>query len=319
MSSTSETVIDVITEGKRRGLFTDFFVRLVKEKPLGTVGGIITLVFLVTALFSDFLAPYGMNETRVAPRLAAPSMEYLLGADQLGRDVLSRIIYGARISVIVGLTATTMATLISLIIGVFSGYFGGYFDLVVQRFVDGWISFPGLVLLIIAVTIVGPGMWQVIIVLSLLFGIGGSRIVRSAVIGVKENLYVKAAGAIGCTTTRMLIFHILPNIMAPTIILYTTRVPAMILVEASLSFLGLGIPPPAPSWGGMLSMEGRRYMLQSPWLAVWPGLALAVVVYGVNMFGDAVRDLLDPRLRGGVGSYRKVEARSKKRRQKNQQ
>jgi peptide/nickel transport system permease protein len=146
-------------------------------------------------------------------------------------------------------------------------------------------------------------MWQIIIVLGLLYGVGGSRIVRSAVIGIKENTYIAAADAIGATTPRILVRHILPNIMAPIIILFSTRVPTMILVEASLSFLGLGIPPPAPSWGGMLSIDGRRFMLQSPWLAVWPGLAFAIVVYGVNMFGDAIRDLLDPRLKGGVGRY----------------
>ena len=313
MSSTSETVIDTVTAGKRRGAFADFFVRLVREMPLGTLGGIITLIFLVTAIFTGFLAPYGMNETGVAPPLTPPSADYPLGSDQLGRDVLSRIIYGARVSVIVGLAATTLATFISTVIGLLSGYIGGSFDLLLQRIVDGWMSIPGLVLLIVAVTIVGPGMWQVIILLGFLFGIGGSRIVRGAVIGIKENLYVGAARAIGCTTTRMLTHHILPNIMAPVIILYTTRVPTMILVEASLSFLGLGIPPPDPSWGGMLSMEGRRFMLQSPWLAIWPGLALSIVVYGVNMFGDAVRDLLDPRLRGGVGRYTGAIKKIKKR------
>ena len=217
--------------------------------------------------------------------------------------MLSRIIYGARVSVIVSLVATTLATFISMVIGILSGYLGGAFDIVLQRFVDAWMSFPGLVLIIVAVTIIGPGIWQVIIVLGLLYGIGGSRIVRGAVIGIKENIYVNAAQAIGCSTSRILLHHILPNIMAPVIILYTTRVPAMILTEASLSFLGLGIPPPAPTWGGMLSIEGRRFMLQSPGLALWPGLALSIVVYGVNMFGDAVRDLLDPRLRGGGGRY----------------
>jgi peptide/nickel transport system permease protein len=313
LSSTSEKAIEVVTVGKRRGAFADFFVRLVREMPLGTLGGVITLIFLVTAIFTGFLAPYGMNETGVAPTLTPPSMDYPLGSDQLGRDVLSRIIYGARVSVIVGLAATTLATFISTLIGLLSGYIGGWFDLLFQRIVDGWMSFPGLVLLIVAVTLVGPGMWQVIILLGFLFGIGGSRIVRGAVIGIKENLYVGAARAIGCTTPRMLTHHILPNIMAPVIILYTTRVPTMILVEASLSFLGLGIPPPEPSWGGMLSMEGRRFMFESPWLAIWPGLALSIVVYGVNMFGDALRDLLDPRLRGGVGRYSGTSKRRKKR------
>ncbi len=260
-------------------------------------------MFLLIAIGADLLAPYGMNEVGAAPRLAPPSADYLLGSDHLGRDLLTRIVYGARVSVIVSLTATTLATLLSVVIGLLSGYVGGKFDLVVQRFVDAWMCFPGLVLLILAVTIVGPGMWQVIIVLGLLIGIDGSRIVRSAVIGIKENVYVESSRAIGCSTIRILTRHILPNIMAPIIILYTTRVPLVILIEASVSFLGLGVPPPAPTWGGMLSMEGRQYMLQSPWVVVWPGLAISIVVYGVNMFGDAARDLLDPRLRGGVGRY----------------
>jgi peptide/nickel transport system permease protein len=146
-------------------------------------------------------------------------------------------------------------------------------------------------------------MWTIILLLGLIYGIPGSRIIRGAVIGIKENVYVQAARAVGCSTARILTQHILPNIMAPMIVLFSIRVPAIILTEASLSFLGFGIPPPAPSWGGMLSTVGRTYMTQAPWLAIWPGLALAVVVYGVNMLGDAVRDLVDPRLSGGSGRY----------------
>ena len=316
MSNTEQTTVEAIAQEKSRSKLAGFLVRFVREKPLGAFGGIITMLFFLTAIFCDLLAPYGMNEISVAPRLAPPSANYLLGSDQLGRDVLSRIIYGSRVSVIVGLTATALSTLISVLLGIVSGYIGGVFDLLVQRFVDAWMSFPGLVLLIVVMVILTPGMWQIIVASSLLFGISGSRIVRSAVIGMKENAYIKAAEAIGCSTRRTLLRHILPNIMASIIILFTTRVPAMILTEASLSFLGLGIPPPTPTWGGMLSIEGRRFMLQSPWLAVWPGLVLAFVVYGVNMFGDAVRDLLDPRLRGGVGRYSGAGARLEKRRRR---
>ena len=150
---------------------------------------------------------------------------------------------------------------------------------------------------------VGAGMLSLIIVVGLMWGVIGSRIIRSAVIGVRENVYVEATRAIGCTTARVIIRHILPNIMAPAIILFTTRVPNVILIESSLSFLGFGIPPPDPSWGGMISGTGRAYMYEAPWIAIYPGLALAIVVYGINMFGDAVRDLLDPRLRGGVGRF----------------
>lgn len=308
-----------IAEEKKRLPLVDFFVRLVKEKPLGAFGGAVTLLFLLTAVFSDFLAPYGLNEVGVAPPLAPPSMDHLLGSDQLGRDTLSRIIYGARISVVVSLSATTLATLISVLLGGISGFFGGKFDLVVQRFVDGWMCFPGLIVLIIMVTLFGPGMWQIILIMGVMTGIGGSRIVRSAVIGIKENVYVEASRTVGCSTARILGRHILPNIMAVVITLYTTRVPLMILQEAGLSFLGLGIPPPDPTWGGMLSVDGRRFMLRSPWLAFWPGFALSMVVYSVSMFGDATRDLLDPKLRGGVGRYSGVDSKLRKIRKENRE
>lgn len=299
---------EAITE-KRRGALADFFLRLVKEKPLGAFGGVITLLFLLTAIFANVLAPHGMNEMVEVVGLHGPSMNYPLGTDQLGRDILSRIIYGARVSVIVSLVATTLAVLISTLLGGVSGFLGGKFDLVVQRFVDAWMCFPGLVVLIVAASILGQGMWQVIICLGLLYGISGSRIPRSAVIGIRRNIYVDAAKAIGSSTPRILYRHIMPNVMAVLIILFTTRVPIIILVEAGLSFLGLGVPPPAPTWGGMLSTEGRRFMLHNPWMAVWPGLALSTVVFGISMFGDAVRDLLDPRLRGGVGRYSGVKVK----------
>ncbi len=292
-----------IAERKRHSVLVGFLIRLVKEKPLGTVGGVITLLLLFTGIFADVIAPYGMNETWVGDFLTSPSAKFWFGTDNIGRDLLSRVIFGARVSVIVGLFASIIATILSLIIGVVTGYIGGKLDLIVQRFVDAWMCLPSLILMMIIISLIGPGMWQVIIVLGLMWGVIGSRIIRSAVISVKENVYIEAARAIGCPTSRILIRHILPNIMAPTIILFSIRVPNVILVEASLSFLGFGIPPPAPSWGGMLSGVGRAYMFRAPWLAFYPGLALALVVYGINMFGDAVRDLLDPRLRGGVGRY----------------
>jgi len=292
-----------LAERERHSLLVDFLIRLVREKPLGAVGAVITLVLLLTGIFADFLAPYGVNDAHTADVLAAPSVKYWLGTDNLGRDLLSRVIFGARISVIVGLAASILTALVSLVIGILSGYIGGKVDLVVQRFVDAWLCMPGLILLMVIISIIGPGMLQIIIILGIGNGIGCSRIIRSAVISMKENVYIMAAVAVGCPTSRVLIRHILPNVMAPTIILFSTNVPAVILAEASLSFLGYGIPPPAPSWGGMLSGGARTYMFLAPWMAIWPGLALSIVVYGVNMFGDAVRDLLDPRLRGGVGRY----------------
>lgn len=287
---------------KNRGVVSDFIIRLFREKPMGAVGAIIFMILLLTGIFANFLAPYDYVAMDPIHRLETPSLAHPFGTDHMGRDILSRIIYGARLSVIIGFLATTFSIIISTVIGITSGYFGGKYDLIMQRFVDGWMIFPGLVVMIVFVSIFGPGMWQIIFILGLLYGIAGSRIIRGATISTKENVYIAAAHAVGASTPRILVFHILPNIMAPIIVLFTTRIAAVILAEATLSFLGLGVPPPAPSWGGMLSAEGRAYMLRAPFLALPPGMALTVVVYGINMFGDAMRDLLDPRLRGG-GSY----------------
>ncbi len=294
---------------KKRSLLVDLLVRMVKEKPLGTVGGAIVLLLLLTGIFANFLAPYGENEMTVMDRLQGPSGEYILGTDNLGRDMLSRIIFGARISVMVGLGVASLGTFVSMIIGMVSGYLGGTADIIIQRFVDAWLCFPGLFIILTVMAITGPGLAQVIIVLGMMYGIGGSRTVRSAVIAIKGNVYVEAARSVGASTNLILLRHILPNIMAPVIIVFTTRMGAAVLTEATISFLGYGIPPPIPSWGGMLSGDGRRFMSKAPWMALWPGLALALAVYGINMFGDGLRDLLDPRLRGGLGRYSGVKAK----------
>jgi peptide/nickel transport system permease protein len=301
------------TKNKKHSRLVTFLIRLVKEKPLGTLGAVITLILLFVGIFANVIAPYGMNGVGAGPNLAPPSATFWLGTDNLGRDILSRIIFGARVSVIIGLAATTISVGLSTIIGLLSGYFGGAFDMLMQRVVDAWMCIPSIILMMVLISITGPGLWQLIIIMGLGFGISGSRIVRSATLGIKENVYLQAAKAVGCSPFRILTRHILPNIMAPLIILFSTLVPTIILTEASLSFLGFGIPPPNPSWGGMLSGSARTYMLQAPWMVLWPGVALSVVVYGVNMFGDALRDLLDPRLRGGIGRYGvKIKNRRKK-------
>ena len=291
-----------IAERKSRSSALNFLKRLVKEKPLGTVGAIITLLLLLIGIFASFIAPYGMNQS-TADLLVRPSLTHWFGTDNLGRDILSRIIYGARISLIVGLVGATISVTLSTIIGMLCGYIGGVFDLLVQRFVDAWMCIPSLILMMVIISIIGPGIWQVTIVMGLCFGISGSRIIRSATMSIKENVYLQAVRSIGCSPSRIIIRHILPNVMASIIILFSTVVPLVILVEASLSFLGYGIPPPNPSWGAMLSGSARDYMFQAPWIIIWPGLALSIVVYGVNMFGDALRDLLDPRMRGDSGRY----------------
>ena len=275
-----------------------FLRRLFREKPLGAACGVVFILFLLVGLFANWLAPFGMNEINPINRLKPPSWRFPFGTDNLGRDMFSRCLHGAQLSVIIGISAASLATVISVIIGIVSGYLGGKIDLFVQRLVDAWMSFPDLVILIVVVSVLGPGMPQIIGTLGLLLGIAGSRIIRSAVLSVREHMYVHAAQSIGASTLRILWRHILPNVLPPVIVLFTTRVGAVILAESGLSFLGLGVPPPAPTWGGMLSGTGRTFMFQGPWLALAPGLCLTIVVYATNMFGDALRDLLDPRMRG---------------------
>ena len=298
-----------VSESKRRGGLADFFIRLWKESPLGTACGIIVLLLILVAIFADVLAPYPYNEMHLYDMLQGSSARYLLGTDQFGRDFLSRIIHGARLSIVVGLAATTLNVVVAVLIGGVSGFLGGKLDLAVQRFVDAWIVFPGLLLLLTIMSIVGRGVPQIIVVLGIAGGIGGSRVVRGAVIGIKENVYFQAAEAIGSSRWRTLIQHVLPNIMPVIIIIFSINIGGVILSIASLSFLGYGLPIEIPSWGGMLSGEGRRFMEEAPHLALWPGLFLTITVYSLNMFGDALRDLLDPRLRGGVGRLGAAGAR----------
>jgi len=303
---------------KGRRFWGEVAVRLVKEKPLGMVGLVLVGGLFFTGIFADLawlgmpdvgLAPEGYNVMHMIDRLSPPCAEYPLGTDHLGRDMLSRVIHGARLSMIVGVVATLMSTSMATAIGMMCAYFGGKFDLIVQRFVDAWICFPFLVILITMMAIVGPGLAQILLVLGIAGGIGTSRFQRSLVFAIKENEYVHASEALGAGRARIILRHLLPNIMPTVIVIFTIGMGVTILTEASLSFLGLGLPPPYPSWGGMISGEGASHMLRAPWLALWPGLALTLAVFGINVLGDAMRDLLDPRLRGGVGTYRldKVE------------
>jgi peptide/nickel transport system permease protein len=272
--------------------------RLVREKPLGAFGGLLVLVLMLCAIFAHWIAPYPYDETNVRQRLKPPGPQFYLGTDNLGRDVFSRIIYGARISVTVGFGAVTLSILLATIMGVTSGYFAGKVDVFVQRIVDAAMAFPVLVILLSLMAVLGPGLLNVILVLGIVPSANRSRIIRSATLAAKENQYVEAARAVGASHLRIILCYILPNIMAPIIIVATNALGAVILVEATLSFLGFGVPPPYPSWGEMLSGSGRSYMYKAPWMAIWPGVAISLAVFGFNMLGDALRDLLDPRLRG---------------------
>ena len=303
VSQLTPTVAEPAADAVGQAGLRKFFARLVREQPLGTAGGIVILILVLVSIFADSLAPYRYEEIHLRDRLQAPTTAYLLGTDHVGRDLLSRLIHGARLSLTVGLAATVLTVVVAVLIGGTTGFIGGRLDLVTQRFVDAWMAFPGLLLLLTIMSIAGRGMLQIIVVLGVSGGIPASRVVRGAVLGVKENAYFQAAQAIGSSHRRSLLRHVLPNIAAPIIIIFSINVGGVIMSEAALSFLGFGLPPDIPSWGGMLSREGRQYMEMAPHLGLWPGLCLTVVVYSLNMFGDAVRDLLDPRLRGRLGRY----------------
>lgn len=272
--------------------------QFIQRKPLGAIGGALVLLLLVVAVTAPLLSPYEYDVGQSSVRLQGPSLAHPFGTDASGRDMLSRIIWGARISVTVGFGAVAISTILAVTIGVVSGYFGGWVDLLVQRLVDIWIAFPALVLLISLVAAIGPGLWSVTVILGILLAPGTSRVVRSAVIGIRHLPYIESASCIGAGHTRVIWKYVLPNVFAPIIVLATVQLGTAILAESTLSFLGYGVPPPYPAWGGMLSGTGRAFMLQSPWLSIWPGLAISLAVFGFNMLGDALRDELDPRLRG---------------------
>jgi peptide/nickel transport system permease protein len=279
--------------------------RFARRKPLGAVGGCIVLVLMVTAIFAGQIAPYAYDAGQGADRLQGLSARHLLGTDNLGRDLFSRIVYGARISVAVGFGAVLVGTGLATILGVLSGYFGGLFDLLFQRLIDAWIAFPALVLLACLVTISttrdtdpATSIAIVAVTLGLVVAGGSSRVVRSAVIGIRDMPYMEAARCVGCGDLHIILRYVLPNVLAPILILATVQLGGAILAESTLSFLGFGVKPPMPAWGSMLAGSGRQFFLVAPWLAIWPGLAISLAVFGFNMLGDALRDVLDPRLRG---------------------
>jgi peptide/nickel transport system permease protein len=273
--------------------------RAARRKPLGAVGAGIILIFVVVAIFAPVLAPHDPYLINAGNMLAAPNQSNWLGTDEYGRDILSRIIYGARISIFVGLMAVGIGTTIGALLGIVSGYFGGTVDYLIQRVMDTLMAFPTLILALAMVAVLGPSIQNVIIALAIVKLPNACRVVRSTALSIRERPFIVAARNLGLTHTRILLVHILPNCMAPFIILATAGLGSAILSEAALSFLGLGTPPPEPSWGAMLSGRTQRYMLQAPWMAIAPGLAITIIVFGFNFLGDALRDLLDPHQREG--------------------
>ena len=269
-----------------------------RRKPLGAISAALIAVIVVTAIFADVLAPYDPLSARPEIRLAPPSWEHPFGTDDIGRDVLSRVIHGSRISLWVGLLAVGIGTIAGMIIGLVSGYCEGRTDLVLQRIMDGIQAIPGLVLALAIVSVLTPNTTNAMIAIAMVIIPGNSRIVRGAVLAAKQNRYVEAAQAIGCRHPRIILTHILPNVTAPILVIASIWLGNAILIEASLSFLGVGTQPPTPSWGLMLSSSGRAFMEQAPWLALFPGLAISLAVLGFNLFGDTLRDAWDPKLRG---------------------
>ncbi len=287
-----------------------------KRKPLGAIGGALVLVLLLCAAFVDarlvgsdtpILARTHYDDQHItrAEINQGPSWDHWMGTDELGRDIFSRILYGARISAVIGLATVLIAGVVSLTIGTASGYFSGWFDTIAQRLVDIILAIPPLILLIFGISVFasmsGPyaRMFWFVVILSVIISAASARVVRGAAIATSNNQYVDAARTIGASDLRIIFRHIVPNVMPVMIVFMTVNLGTVILAEAAVSFLGYGIPPPFPSWGGMLNLAGSLQFRAYPEQALWPGIAIAFAVYGINMFGDALRDVLDPRLRGG--------------------
>ena len=275
---------------------------LVRRKPLGAVSAVVILGLLVVAILAPLLAPrdpyaLNLNERGLPIRMQGPTAAFPLGTDPLGRDVLSRIIYGTRVSLVVGFASVILGTTLGTVLGLLSGYWEGRLDSVIQRAVDTTMAIPGIVLALAVMSVLGQSLTNIILVIALVIAPGASRVVRGAVLAVKQSTFVDAAQALGASPGRIVTRHVLPNVFAPILVIATVWLGNAIVIEAALSFLGLGTPPPTPTWGAMLSGEGRRNLETAPYLAIFPGVAISVVVLAFNMLGDALRDLLDPQLR----------------------
>jgi len=281
----------------RPGTWTTL-LRFARKKPLGAAGGVVMLVMVFAALFANALQTHDPIATDSTSVLARPSEEHLLGADHLGRDIYSRIVHGARVSLIVGVASTLLGSVLGGLIGLLSGYVGGRTDLVTQRVMDILQGLPLLVLALVMSAALGPALHNVVIAISIPIVPRAARVIRASVLSIREMQYVEAARALGIQHLRIAFRHVLPNTMGPFIVLGTAQLGSAILVEAALSFLGLGVPEPYPSWGRMLSVSAAEYAQKAPWLVLFPGIAISLAVFGSNLLGDALRDTLDPRLRG---------------------
>jgi peptide/nickel transport system permease protein len=292
----TETPVFLDTVPSRRS-FPVRVVRFLQRQPVGSIGLFLVLVFGLAGIFADWLAPYNPTSNDFAAMTEPPSWAHWLGTDQLGRDLLSRILYGARTAFIVGLASSLIGGLSGLVIGVGSAYFGGQIDLWLQRVLDVVMSFPLIIMALAVVSIFGTGVENVIIAITIPLIPRCARVVRSSALAIREVPYVDAARALGYGHTRIILMHMVPNVMAPFLVVITAFVGQAILAEASLSYLGLGVQEPVPAWGLMLQGGAEEYATTAPWIAVFPGLAIMLTVFGINLFGDALRDVLDPKLR----------------------
>src|SRR5213080_1616377 len=281
----------------RAGTWTAI-ARFARKKPLGAAGGVLILAMLVTAIFAEVLQTHDPIATDASATLASPSADHWLGTDHLGRDIYSRIVHGARVSLIVGIGSTLLGSVLGGIIGLLSGYAGGKTDLIAQRLLDILQGLPLLVLALVMSASLGPSVQNVIIAISIPIVPRAARIIRASVLSIREMQYIEAARALGLQHLRIAFRHVLPNTIGPFIVLTTAQLGSAILVEAALSFLGLGVPEPYPSWGRMLSVSAAEYAQKAPHLVLFPGVAISLAVFGSNLLGDALRDVLDPRLRG---------------------
>lgn len=272
-------------------------IDLMRKNPLGAMGGLLVLIMIVLAIFANYLTPFHPEENSFEHMLVPPGTDFWLGTDQFGRDLWTRIVYGARTALFVGFVAAFVGSFAGLILGVGSAYFGGKIDLIFQRVMDVFMAFPLIIMALAVVSIFGTGTQNVIIAITIPFIPRCARVVRSNALAIREIPYVDAARAMGFSHMRIIMRHMAPNVMAPFLIMLTAFVGQAILLEASLSYLGLGVQEPTPAWGLMLQGGAEEYAESAPWVAVFPGLAITLAVFGFNLFGDAVRDTLDPRLR----------------------
>jgi peptide/nickel transport system permease protein len=279
--------------------FAEEIGKFARTKPLGAGGALIILVMLVVAIFAERLAPYDPYSADYGMQFKPPSREHWFGTDEFGRDVLSRVMYGARIALFVGFTASFVGCSVGALLGVISAYLGGKVDLLLERVMDILLAFPQLILALAIASILGPAVQNVVIAITIPIIPRAARVVRATALAVKENQYVEAVQALGALQHRVVLQHIVPNILAPYIIMLTAALGAAILAEAALSYLGLGTAEPTPSWGLMLSGSATSYAEKAPWIALFPGIAISLAVFGFNLFGDSLRDALDPKLRRG--------------------